>query len=446
MVISGLLNSNDSFSQTYNIKIKIKQVQDTTLTLAHRFADKTFVDTIVKINKKGIAILEGKRKLDGGIYLVILPENRFFELLISDDQEFSIEADTTDLVMKTKINGSAENQLFYDSQRFLVEKRKKSEKLKALLDKKTLSEDSTKLIQKQMDDIEKELSESWKKIVRENPNSFYAHLLNAMNGDEGVFFDNVDFSDSRLLRTEIIYNVTRRVMARDLNANKSYQEVIKNSDKLLEKARANEQVFQYVFGHLLAFYSTFYRTGMNRVFCHFVDQYVRTGQANWFDTTSIRQIEQRGDDLSAAFEGKKAHDLNMETTKGDYFRLYNIDTKYTLLFFWSTGCGHCLAAAQKIRDFYNTGKLDFEVYSVYTKKDKDAWLKFIEENKLENWINVWDSKDETNYSLYYYIVSTPVALLLDKDKNIITNIAGDEAIANLIKQLEEQKYKFTIEK
>lgn len=426
----------------YKIKLKIKGLSDTTVTLGHHWADKTFLDTTINLNSKGVGTIEGKKAFPGGLYLIIFPDNKYFDLILSDDQHFSIETDTTNLIENMKITGCIENELFYDSQKFLISKRKEIEPLHKRLEDENLSEDSTAQIKKQLEEFEKELTHEWKKIVKEHPETFYAKILTAMNGDEGTFFDNVDFSDERLLRTSLIHTTVRKCMARDLNNNRSSDIIISNSDKLLKKAKANEKVYRYVLSHLLEFYNTFYRAGINKVFTHLVDTYIRTGDAPWFDSTAVSQITKRADILGGSFEGKIAPDIKVETFEGDSVSLHDVKAKYTVLFFWKTGCGHCTDAAKKLREFTNGKDLDLEIFALFTSKSKAAWKEFINENDLKGWTNVWDKNANSNYQLYYYIVSTPVVLLLDKDKKIISNRVGDESIYGLIEQLKSQKDKF----
>jgi thiol-disulfide isomerase/thioredoxin len=193
---------------------------------------------------------------------------------------------------------------------------------------------------------------------------------------------------------------------------------------------------------MLSFYNSFARIGINEVFAHLVDNYVKTGQTTWYDSTSVSEIKKRADVLTASFEGKIAPDLKfMNITTGDSISIHQVQAKYTILFFWSPGCGHCKNAAEKMRDFIADGKKDLKVFAVCTK-EKSGGLTFISENKLENFINCIDEKNKSDYFSFYYVVSTPVAFLLDRNKRIIAKKAGDTGIMDMVKQLEEQKDKF----
>jgi hypothetical protein len=61
-------------------------------------------------------------------------------------------------------------------------------------------------------------------------------------------------------------------------------------------------------------------------------------------------------------------------------------------------------------------------------KDLEQWKDFIKENKMENWINVYETEGQRkmieqakapSYKQLYDVIQTPTIYLLDKDKKII---------------------------
>ncbi len=446
LILSLFLYINSSFSQGYKIEINFSNMHDTSIMLARHFADKHFIHDTATVDKKGKAEFTGDENLPGGLYSVILPNKSLFDLLLADDQQFSASLDTSDVIKSMKIKGCLENELFYESQKYLVSQREIYKDFQKKLDDKSTPQEEKDQIQESMDQIDKKLSQSWKKIVEEHPETFYATLLEAMNGDEGEFFDNIDFSDERLLNTNIIYTAVRRTMARDLNANKSPSVIIRNSDRLIQKSRANEDVYQYVLTYMLTFYNSFQRIGINNVFVHLAEKYVLSGEAPWFDSTAVEQIRERAEILGGSEVGKKAPEITVQTLEGDSLSLYDLDAKYILLYFWKTGCGHCTDAAKKINELAGIPGLDIEILGIFTKDDKKGWKSFVEEHKMNNWIHAWDRKANTNsnYPLKYYVVSTPIAFLIDENKTIVAKKAGDTGIIDMVDQLIEQKDKFLL--
>ena len=427
-------------SQEVNIKFKFKNLKDTTFIIAHRFADQVYVDDSVKIDKNGSAVLKKNKLYPGGQYLVALPKQKVFELLMADDQKFTVETDTADLVKNMKISGSFENEIMIESQKFLLSKQGISKELTDRREKNNANPDSTAKIQAEIDKLQAELDEVWKKTIEKYPTSLYAKILNAMNGNEGVFYDNFDFSDERLLRTEAIFRAIRLNIKKNLEA--SVEKINEETDKMILKSKANPKVYEYTVSYLLGFYNSFSKIGFNEVFVHIVENYVQKGETPWYDSASVAEINKRCKIYKSCNVGFKAPELDLETLDGNFMPLYQIDASYTLLFFWSTGCGHCTSAAKAIAEFYGDGELDLEVYAVCTKNDKKAWQEFITENKGTKWINVWDPQNKSEFGLKYYVASTPICYLLDKDKNIIAKKVGDSGVKDMMLQLTAQRDKF----
>ena len=70
--------------------------------------------------KRDMVFLKESKPLPGGMYLIYLPNTRYFEMIMGKDQEFSLETDTADFINTLSFKGSEENQIFLDFQRFMV--------------------------------------------------------------------------------------------------------------------------------------------------------------------------------------------------------------------------------------------------------------------------------------------------------------------------------------
>ena len=438
ILIAGFI-SLKSTGQEYNITFEFQDIKDTNIRIMHRFGDKTYIDDTIQVSENGKAKFKGDEKLPGGIYIAAISQNNYFEFLVGDDKTFTLKTNAENPVKNMQVTGDTENSLFFESQNYL---RKNREKVKNYQDSLKQVEDGSKIAEElngKIDSIKKHLQQSWRDIVKNNPNTFYATLLKAQNGKEGEFYDNVDFSDPRLLRTNIIYSTIRANMARDLNAHKPPKVIIRHTDKMLEKAKANDEVFKYALMHHLKFYRDFKRLGMNKVYVHLADKYVASGEADWLDSSAVKEIMKLADKWRSSFTGNKASDIECVTPSGELFSLHDVPADYTILFFWKTGCEHCKKAAKILRDFYENNESDIEIYSVFTKNNKEQWVNYLDTHNLNGWINVYDPENESNFRNLFYVVSTPLMYLLDENKKIIAKRAGDESIKQLLEELKRQK-------
>ncbi len=123
-------------SDGYNIKITAKGLKvGATCVLANYYGDKQYIKDSAKVNEKGEVIFKGAEKWPQGIYLFVPPNKRYFDFVMDEGQNFSLETDTTDFIKSMKVKNSEENKFFYDYQNFMSGKQKQIEPLRELYKK-----------------------------------------------------------------------------------------------------------------------------------------------------------------------------------------------------------------------------------------------------------------------------------------------------------------------
>src|SRR5688572_9918658 len=114
----------------YNVKVKINGLRDSLVYLANYYGDKQYLKDSSKADMSGNIIFKGSESLPGGIYMIVLPGKKYFEVIIDKDQHFSVETDTNEYVKNMKVKDSDENTLFYDYLQFINTKTKEIEPLR----------------------------------------------------------------------------------------------------------------------------------------------------------------------------------------------------------------------------------------------------------------------------------------------------------------------------
>jgi thiol-disulfide isomerase/thioredoxin len=130
-----------------------------------------------------------------------------------------------------------------------------------------------------------------------------------------------------------------------------------------------------------------------------------------------------------------AHFQEIEKT---FTKLHAVKADYTLLVFWDVDCGHCQKEIPIILEEYHAlqkQNKDIKVFAVYTEKEYDKYIKYLDEKKLD-WINVYDGTYFNNINSKYDIVSTPVVYLLDKNKTIKAKHFSATNIKDIVNALE----------
>ena len=449
--------------QGYTIKITAKGIPEgSTCLLANYYGDKQYIKDSAKVNTKGEVIFKADVKWDQGVYLFVPPSKRYFDFIMDDVQNFTLEADTIDYIKTMKIKGSEENRIFYEYQNFMSSKQKQIEPLREELKKIKNSKDSTKIIEDKISAIDKEVKEYRSNFVKIHPKTFVAKLMKAMeeieipeapileNGKKDStfayryykthFWDNIDFTDERLLRTPIFHPKMKQYMEK-LTA-QTPDSINVSADILIGKSRVNQEMFKYIVYWLTYNYESSNIMGMDAVFVHMVEKYYVTKEAFWVDSTQLHKITNRAYTLKPLLIGKKAPLINMPDTTGKYISVYDIKAKYTVVIFWDHGCGHCKKEIPKLLEQYNT-KLKakgVQVYAIETENKPKEWKQFIKEHKL-NWINVCEPDDYKRAvtKKIYDIYSTPVIYLLDENKIIRAKRIDSEQIFNIVEMLDKEK-------
>ena len=168
----------------YSIKVTFKPFKNQFIYLGYYYGTQYPVVDSVKLDDKSEGVFKGNRKLGGDIYLIGYPDkSRFFEFLLDKEQQFSITADSADVVHTLKFDRSPENVLFNSYQQYMLTKGQDIENAKNKLALTNNHSDSAKLNDLISTD-NKQIKEYRENTIRKNPGSFLSTLLVAMQEPE----------------------------------------------------------------------------------------------------------------------------------------------------------------------------------------------------------------------------------------------------------------------
>ncbi len=446
-----------SFSQGYNIKTTIHGIRDTSLILGYYFNKKMFVKDTILVDENGIGVFTGEEPLDGGIYIVYLPDKSYFDLLISDDQDFNLEATDGNLVKTQKITGSSESNSFLQYQRFLNAKQSEAKEVQDKL--KDVEKETPKYneIIEELKAIKKEVDEKMDLTIEENSGTFLANFLrstkdvevpefdvpeNTVNSDSVLqvkrynyymahYFNNIDLNDERLLRTPVFTGKIERYFTKLL---------VQHPDTLFKKANSiiaksdDAKMKKYLIQYLFNMANESKVMGMDAMVVDMAERYYLSGEAEWADSTFLSKLQERVSKLKPNLIGKTAPDLKLKSVNGQFYKLSEVRAPVTVLIFWEPSCGHCKTEVPKLKKLIwdKFQKDGIKIFAVYTQVEPKEWKEFIEEHNLFEWINVYDPYQRSNFRNLYDINSTPTIFVLDKDKKIIGKRIGVEQLEGFI--------------
>jgi thiol-disulfide isomerase/thioredoxin len=455
-MISTTFCSSGQMKKGYEIPVTISGLQDSTIFLAYHMGDKQYIKDTTRLDKKGYAVFSGEETLPQGIYMIVLPGKQYFEVLMSADQHYSVSCSYTDYFNTLKFSGSDENSAFTAYQKQWVGMQKKATSINKRLQNNRQNTDSLRILSEMQKKQEGSMKSYLHSVIKENNGNLLSVLVKAMlpvevpaisvpqgsrNPDslkwvlnydynKDHFFDNIDINDERLLRTPILQARLNSFFANVVI--QSPDSISKEIDKIIGKVKDNYKVFQFVSVYLFNHFRESEIMGHDAIVVKLADEIYLTGKADWVSKDFKDDLRKQVDRIRPNLIGVRAHDLVMNSYKGIFVSLYDIEKDFTILYFWEPDCGHCAEATPKLKALYDKIRnQNVEVFSVCTTGEKAKWEKYIEEHKLD-WINGWDPERRSNFGYYYNVESTPMIYILDRDKKIIAKKLSVDDIGSFI--------------
>jgi thiol-disulfide isomerase/thioredoxin len=440
-VLLAISMQAEAINEGYVIKFQVKGIKDTICLIATYYGNGTYVKDTVKVDDAGRFIFKANADFPKGIYLAVINDKSYFEFIINNDKKFSMETERKDLAGKMVITNSPENQLFYDYLKYNKTRYAEIQALQKIVIRGRTSKDSIKLIADKSEKINNEIIQYKLDIAEKHPSSFVAFFINAMrepevpdipllqNGRKDStyayryvkthFWDGTDFTDDRLLRTPVFDNKLKKYFDKIL-----YQKpdsIIKEFDRLIEKARPNPEMFKY-----MVWFATYHSEsseimGFDRVFVHVVDTYYITHQATWERPSVVENLIKKANRLRPLLIGEIPPNMVMLDTNNQPVSMYSIKSNFLILFFWDPDCGHCEQEIPKLKDFYDKQKdsLGLKILAVCSDTSIVKWKSAIRKRKMD-WINVDGPRTLTgDYHEQFDVSTTPVIYILNNRKEII---------------------------
>lgn len=440
-----------SFAQEgYTINLALKPYKNQYVYLGYHYGKVKALADSVKLDAGSKGVFKGTKPLPGGIYFIVSPSKQIlFEVLVGDDQHFSISADTSLLPAGVKYEGSLDNSAFQNYSIMAGKNGKAMTDLRQKLGSGMNAKDSSALIH-EIRELNMEMQKFRDSIIKKSPNSLLSMLFNAMKEPvippapktadgktdssfayryfKTHYWDEVSFADDRLVRTPFF----------ELKLDKYFRDLVvphpdslaREIDRMLLESRTAPEMFRYLLVRFVQEYVNPKYMGQDAVFVHLFEKYINTGKAAFFTPQYREFLNKRAYSLMANLIGKSAANLDMVDLAGKPAALYDADAEYTVLLFWDPTCGHCKELVPKLDSIYEAKwkEQGVMIYAVKVDGPDDEWRKLIKEYHLDDWKHVYQlpsvEQAITREGLpglrqLYDVYQTPVLYLLDREKRII---------------------------
>lgn len=464
LALATITSARVLYAQPFQVKVTLDGLKDTNIYLAHYYGSKILRIDSARLDKSGSATFKNKEVRTKGIYVIYLNKDKYFDFLIGAGQQFSIHG-SFEPKAKPIFKGATETEQFQQYQEFLTTQRVKQQKLQKEAEVHKNNPDSLKMITADMEALNNSMESYWEKKSNEYPGTFFADFLRSMiyprqplfvapancknpdslkwvmnyNFVKDHYWDNFNFAQPGLIRTPLIDGRLDNYFKN--NILQLPDSFLRPTIALIEKAKANEEMYRYISLHRLNDAVTSEVMGMDKMFVEIADRYFLNGKGDWLDTAAMTKVKEKVRVTRPNMIGNLAPELKLPDSEGMYFSLRQMNAKYTILLFWEPSCSHCKKTVPQLyKDLYLPLKdKGIDIYAVCTQNKKEEWLKAISEYKIFDWTNVWDPSVTSDFRSLYDVFSTPVIYILDPTKHIIAKRLDVDSAVKFLNHLIEKK-------
>ncbi len=420
----------------YRIQLSVKNMKNDKAYLAYHMNGKTYSRDTLSLDAKGNGAFTGKKNLEEGIYIIYFNAEKYFDLMVGADQNIKISVDTTDLDGAV-VTGAAESAQFQDLRKFLIkmnteridlQKKYKEKKIDSTAFYDTFDKMTDKVMKFQNDLIDRNKGNFLGAYVKgtipvETPE--FTELPDSIRNRvryqyfKQHYFDNVNLSDQRFLRTPFFPSMVDGFISRH---------VLQDPDTLaaaaidlIERSKGDTLTFQVMTSKMINYGISSKMMGMDKLWLKLADKYYFSGQAKWADSAWVESLRKEAKKIRYNLVGDDGQMITMRDSTSRIVKLSDVKAECVLVYFFEPSCGHCKKTTPVLHDSVYVKWKDkgFEVFACYTQTDRKEWMDFVNKNHMQDWLNVWDPYRESFFWEYYDTSATPGVYLLNKDRKII---------------------------
>lgn len=258
----------------------------------------------------------------------------------------------------------------------------------------------------------------------------------------------VDVQESILTPTEMIFERIFTPIANTADTTL----VTKEIDTFFEDSKDNPEFFHELFYTLYQYLKTSASYTLQQGAAYLANKYIAGMPELWETVTFTTTGETKGSVIRADFSSpedfidqtalavlmfyrnpldRPVADLELRTPKNKKFRIYDVKSRYTVLYFYNTDCALCRGVTKDLAEMYaEYGRDEMEIVAIYTGRD-NKWKNYLKENN-PGWINLWDRKRASGMFDKYDLIDVPAIYLLDENKNTLAKDINPDVLNVLL--------------
>ncbi len=421
--------------------IKVEGAQPGQSDLIGFYADQNFKADQTQIEADGTIRFNCQNCQDGqtnypqGLYYVKIAHERYLQIMLGEDQQFTMQTHIGDPDGRMQVQGSDENEAFFENLKFERAGSPKFDDVNARLKGVAQNSPQYNQLKAEMKVLTDERKAHLEGMYKKYPNTLFVSFKKAGQepelredkpDDQKVFYyredfwKNVDWSDKRLLRTPVINNKVKRYFEQLTPQNQD--SIYVSAERLVDQVLMYPPYYLFFANWVVRTYEPTKTTLMDPEFVHvkMIQKYFTKERAFWSDSLQTFALQQRASEMAQSLIGGQGPDVISKDLSGKTHRLMDMKKDYVIVYMFSPSCEHCQEQTPKLVEWYNKNKANVDVYAIALDTNVD------DPNELANYIKktqmpfpcVWDP---TNRSIYakYYVDITPEIYVLNPDRKIV---------------------------
>jgi Domain of unknown function (DUF5106) len=317
-------------SAACQISVELKPFKNQWIYLACYYGSIKSLSDSALLNEEGKAEFKRKDALPQGVYILASPTKAIlFEMMMGEDQVFSVYADTLNIDASLRFTGSADNDLFVAYSNFLGPRVRSADSLQQKIKTATPAQKTT---------YNKEIINYRERVMMDYPRSLLSLLFHTLKSVEYPptlatpknrkdtiaqyqygkehYWDGIDFMDGRLVRTPVFENKLTDYLENWISPDAD--SVIFEFNWMIALGRNDDEMYKYLIGYFVDHYMYPKIMGQDKVFLHVYEQYISgdSPKANWLNERQMKIIKDRAYMLMANQLGIKAYDIELPDTTG----------------------------------------------------------------------------------------------------------------------------------
>jgi peroxiredoxin len=432
ILLFGLLTPFLLSAQSYFLRGEIQGLNSKTIKISNFYGNEDRVIDSVSTDRAGKFEFACGNDFETGMYRLRFGHNQFMDIIFNNEN-ITFHTNLNALIDSLEFTESLENQLYFEyyNRRNLMEY--KMELLGPVKTYYPQDDPFYEVVNDEFKSVNDDFQNFVQDLIEDNKTTFVARVIKsdytpsppldmpqmqAMQYMRDHFFDNVDFSDTSLLYTNVFSGKVMQYLSfyqnNRMTKDQLQVEFIKAVNKIMDVTSVNQDVYQYVLDYLLTGFESY---GFEKVITYIADNIS-------FDETCVNserkaQLEKKVESLKKFAVGERAPDFTTQDLTGKSFTLSESGSQYTLLVFWATWCPHCTQLIPKLKTIYFPESRDkLEIVAVSLDESEEELSGFLGSDY--EWVNISDFKKwKGDVVQDYDIYATPTMFLLFQDRTIL---------------------------